>query len=584
MLLGDLFDVDNSEQWGISASYGDGSFNIIGGTSNNDPQNRFGGTTVGGSYSYSNREGITRATITPGTITLTDNSASETEKTALISTLNRDPQNVQSITREDGFRTGELLLDIGALEEFKGNLKSTRTLLGAVGIDNRANAALRNANGESQIDAINENRSRLLLINQFTQGRDFKDLNLEEKAEVSLNAELALLQGAFSGQPALNQAVTDIASDTEALAEIQNVFENYADEGSPLVITISLEGGNIARLVQNNASEEFTLIEEDASGNIISSESYGYSTELVDENGQPIDEVIARGVRINGETVTGELNPTEATTDVEYNAAVSGLIRAYGVKLLTDKLLDEAPVKAALILGGVRALTTASPAGLAALAVRSQIEDAALEEAGVFVAASAHGEIDDFGNFRTIANNCESVQTATCTVVTQSAGGGTFVVAAVLGAGAFSVGALLRNAWKKKQVVNNPYDTSEITLRDRYNHHDDMQNDIIDKLKGKGYEVLDNVSFKNSCTTTGGRCRPDIIFRKPNGEVYIFEIKTGNADLSLRQTQIFPQIKNGDAIPTGKVAKAFGLIPGVPLKDQGFPNGIKLRTLRFPGK
>ena len=40
LLLGDLFDVDNSEQWGISASYGDGSFDII------------GGTTVGGSYHH----------------------------------------------------------------------------------------------------------------------------------------------------------------------------------------------------------------------------------------------------------------------------------------------------------------------------------------------------------------------------------------------------------------------------------------------------------------------------------------------------------------------------------------------------
>lgn len=54
-----------------------------------------------------------------------------------------------------------------------------------------------------------------------------------------------------------------------------------------------------------------------------------------------------------------------------------------------------------------------------------------------------------------------------------------------------------------------------------------------------------------------------------DGSVKIIEIKTGNADLSIRQSEIFPQIENGNSMPRGRVAEEFGLIPGIPLKDQG---------------
>ena len=80
-----------------------------------------------------------------------------------------------------------------------------------------------------------------------------------------------------------------------------------------------------------------------------------------------------------------------------------------------------------------------------------------------------------------------------------------------------------------------------------------------------------------------GRCRPDIIYETPDGTKGIIEIKTGNADLSIRQTAIFPQIQNGDAIPSGQVAQRFGLRPGIPLKDQGYPNGIPIEVREFPG-
>ena len=101
-------------------------------------------------------------------------------------------------------------------------------------------------------------------------------------------------------------------------------------------------------------------------------------------------------------------------------------------------------------------------------------------------------------------------------------------------------------------------------------------------MEGEGYTVSQKeVSFGSSCGT--GRCRPDIIYEAPDGTKGIIEIKTGNADLSIRQTEIFPQIENGDAIPRGDVARRFGLDPGVPLREQGYPNGIPIEVKTFPG-
>ncbi len=80
-----------------------------------------------------------------------------------------------------------------------------------------------------------------------------------------------------------------------------------------------------------------------------------------------------------------------------------------------------------------------------------------------------------------------------------------------------------------------------------------------------------------------GRCRPDIIYEAPDGKISIIEVKTGNAGLSIRQSEIYPQIKDGNAIPRGKVAREFGLIPNMPLKNQGYPNGIPIEIKNFPG-
>lgn len=122
----------------------------------------------------------------------------------------------------------------------------------------------------------------------------------------------------------------------------------------------------------------------------------------------------------------------------------------------------------------------------------------------------------------------------------------------------------------------------KLTIRDHYEHHKDMVTDLTKQLLDKGYIVSKKeVSFGDSCGN--GRCRPDIVYKTSDGKFGIIEVKTGNGDLSIRQSQIFPQIKDGDAIPRGDVAAKFRLTPGVPLRDQGYPNGIPIEVHRFPG-
>ncbi len=75
----------------------------------------------------------------------------------------------------------------------------------------------------------------------------------------------------------------------------------------------------------------------------------------------------------------------------------------------------------------------------------------------------------------------------------------------------------------------------------------------------------------------------DIVYQNPDGLVNITEIKTGNSSLSVRQSSIYPQIQNGDAIPMTDKLKRFDIRAGTPLKDQGYPNGINVYTVRFPG-
>ena len=122
----------------------------------------------------------------------------------------------------------------------------------------------------------------------------------------------------------------------------------------------------------------------------------------------------------------------------------------------------------------------------------------------------------------------------------------------------------------------------KLSIQQYYQHHKSMVEDIKEQLRKQGYSVSSReVSFKNGMAL--GRTRPDIIARSPDGKIVIYEIKTGNATLSIRQSEIYPQIRDGNAIPVGEVARRFGLKPGIPLKNQGYPNGIPIIEKQFPG-
>lgn len=132
------------------------------------------------------------------------------------------------------------------------------------------------------------------------------------------------------------------------------------------------------------------------------------------------------------------------------------------------------------------------------------------------------------------------------------------------------------------KLPNTPKQEPSLTIRDQYAHHKAMTDDLKDQLESQGYTVSPReISFGSSCGA--GRCRPDIVYETPDGKIGIIEVKTGNADLSIRQTEIYPQINSGDSIPRGQVAKDFGLRPGVPLKEQGYPTGIPIEIKNFPG-
>ena len=109
-----------------------------------------------------------------------------------------------------------------------------------------------------------------------------------------------------------------------------------------------------------------------------------------------------------------------------------------------------------------------------------------------------------------------------------------------------------------------------------------MTNDLKSQLKKQGYTVSEReISFGEACGK--GRCRPDIVYKTPDGKTRIIEVKTGSGELSIRQREIYLQIRDGSSIPRGKVARRFGLRPDVPLKNQGYPNGIPIEIRTFPG-
>ncbi|WP_157804669.1 hypothetical protein [Stenotrophomonas maltophilia] len=53
--------------------------------------------------------------------------------------------------------------------------------------------------------------------------------------------------------------------------------------------------------------------------------------------------------------------------------------------------------------------------------------------------------------------------------------------------------------------------------------------------------------------------------------------------MSIRQPEILPQIRGGSSIPRWKFADDSGLMHGILFRAQGYPNGIPIEAMNFPG-
>ncbi|AGB73036.1 MULTISPECIES: hemagglutinin repeat-containing protein [Rhizobium] len=134
-----------------------------------------------------------------------------------------------------------------------------------------------------------------------------------------------------------------------------------------------------------------------------------------------------------------------------------------------------------------------------------------------------------------------------------------------------------------KTDASNPAGRPDVSITQQRAYHQGYVDDVTDQLRTQGYDVQNDVTFQSSCGTS--TCKPDIVYRRPGQTQVggIIEIKTGDAQNTTNQAAIYPQISNGDAVPSGPIAEKLGLEPGVPLRDQGYPNGIPIYQITAPG-
>ena len=112
-------------------------------------------------------------------------------------------------------------------------------------------------------------------------------------------------------------------------------------------------------------------------------------------------------------------------------------------------------------------------------------------------------------------------------------------------------------------------------------YHQNYVNDIGAQLQSQGGTVYPGgARFYDQAG--GGYSIADILVRRQDGSYAIYEIKTGAAETTAKQNLVYPQIMNGDAIPTAKVADFLGIKPGDAIKEV-FPNGIPVYIIRALG-
>ncbi|WP_210213440.1 hypothetical protein, partial [Sinorhizobium meliloti] len=120
-------------------------------------------------------------------------------------------------------------------------------------------------------------------------------------------------------------------------------------------------------------------------------------------------------------------------------------------------------------------------------------------------------------------------------------------------------------------------------------HHQGYVDDIKGQLEGKGYNTTSG-GFFSKCGSTV--CYPDIIYSRPGSTRVdgVIEIKTGGAGPSTGQSAVYPQIGTGDAVPLSGFVQNWNesnpnslLKAGVPMNQQGYPDGIPVYQITAPG-
>jgi filamentous hemagglutinin len=114
-------------------------------------------------------------------------------------------------------------------------------------------------------------------------------------------------------------------------------------------------------------------------------------------------------------------------------------------------------------------------------------------------------------------------------------------------------------------------------------HHDAYVRDIAQQLRAQGYSVRPGGARFYDKKDKGYYTVADLFVKRPDGTPVVFEIKTGGGLNTPNQLDIYPQVANGDAIPSPKVAKWLGVKSGKPLKEVGYPNGIQVFQITTPG-
>ena len=183
LVLNDLIERERSRQVSLNASFKNSGPPSSGNTpppinSTDSGGSEFNVGGFGGAFSSAALDGITRATIGQGNVTVTGQSEDETA--AQLADTNRDINNVTTITRDTSFDTGNIFIDVGAAKRAKTNRELIASFDRVATIER-----------SSDLKYADQSAVQLLYdVNEAAAGREFEDFTGDE-AEALLVASVA---------------------------------------------------------------------------------------------------------------------------------------------------------------------------------------------------------------------------------------------------------------------------------------------------------------------------------------------------------------------------------------------------------